>query len=76
MLTSFAWNCEAVIAQVLFWHFKNARESVIIDALAGAAKAMGATHLCATAHPPEKRVGRLYQKRGMREVEAQYFREL
>jgi len=76
MFYPFAYNHNARIAFVQFWYFKNAREIAIFEALCGACKAAGATHIWAASLAPKHAISRWYQKKGLSECESEHIGQL
>ena len=76
MLGAFPWNREAVIAQVLFYHFSKAREMGILVELARLCEWAGATHMNCSSHFPGNVIGRYYQRIGLKPVETQWLAPL
>ena len=70
------FNHSAVVAQVLFWFFKSAREIRILDEMKRACANAGATHLCCASHFPENRIGRHYERLSMKPIEQWHMTEL
>jgi len=71
IICPFPFNRQARVAQVIFWYFQLHREIRIFDELLIRCRAMGATHVNATSHPPHNRIARYYQRHGLKQVETQ-----
>lgn len=72
----FPWNHKARIARVVFWYFKSARGLAILDALAAACKAAGATHINTASQFPKNTIGRFYLRNGFTACETQFKKQL
>lgn len=70
ILVPFPYNGDVLVAHVVFWYFKNAREIEIFERLMQHCAAAGAVRITAASHYPENRIGPHYSKFGMEASES------
>lgn len=73
---NFPYNFKAKVAFLLFWAFENHHGMGIFDEVKELSAMAGATHFTAASHPPHNRIGRWYEKRGLKACEIQHIEEL
>lgn len=76
LLIPYHFNRNVIVAHVTFWYFRTAREILILDKLIEDCRWLGATHLLATSHYPDKVIGRRYEAMGMESAECNYIGEI